>query len=59
MALRALPRCWTHLAGVSDGIKLYLGSIIIIKNLSHPFRCDWGAGWDGWQQAPLDEVFYK
>jgi hypothetical protein len=29
------------------------------KNLSRPFRCDWGAGWDGLQQAPLDDVFYK
>jgi hypothetical protein len=31
MALRALPRCWAHLAGVSGGVKLYSGSIIIIK----------------------------
>ena len=29
MALRALPRCWAHLAGVSGGEKTYLGSIII------------------------------
>jgi hypothetical protein len=31
MALRALPRCWAHLAGVSGGVKLHLKSIIIIK----------------------------
>jgi hypothetical protein len=31
MALRALPRCWIHLAGVSGGAKIYLGSSIIIK----------------------------
>ena len=35
MALRALPRCWAHLAGVSagvsGGIKLHLKSIISIK----------------------------
>jgi len=31
MALGALPRCWALLAGVSGGIKLYLGFIIIIK----------------------------
>jgi hypothetical protein len=31
MAPRALPRCWVHLAGVSGGVKLHLGSIIIIK----------------------------
>jgi hypothetical protein len=27
------------------------------KNLSRPFYSCWGAGWDGWQQAPLDDVF--
>ena len=31
MALRALPRCWVHLAGVSGGEKIYLGSIIILE----------------------------
>jgi hypothetical protein len=31
MALRALPRCWVHLAGVSGGVKLYSESIIIIN----------------------------
>jgi len=28
------------------------------KFLSRPFRRHWGAGWDGLQQAPLDDVFY-
>ena len=28
---RALPRCWAHLAGVSDGTKLYSAPIIIVK----------------------------
>ena len=28
------------------------------KNLSCPFCCHWGAGWDGLQQALLDDVFY-
>ena len=31
MALGALPRCWTHLAGVSSGVNFHLKSIIIIK----------------------------
>jgi hypothetical protein len=31
MALGALPRCWVHLAGVLDGVKLYSAPIIIIK----------------------------
>jgi hypothetical protein len=40
------------------------GKIVFIvyynyKNLSRPFCCYWGAGWDGLQQAPLDDVFYK
>ena len=30
MALRALPRCWAHLAGFSDGIKWYPAPNIII-----------------------------
>jgi hypothetical protein len=32
MALQVLPRCWVHLAGVSDGVKLDSESIIIIIN---------------------------
>ena len=31
MAIRALPRCWVHLAGVLGREKKYLGSSIIIK----------------------------
>jgi hypothetical protein len=31
MALRALPRCWVHLAGDSGGEKIYLGSSIIME----------------------------
>jgi hypothetical protein len=31
MALWTLPRCWAHLAGVSGGVKIYLGSSIIMK----------------------------
>ena len=31
MALRALPHCWAHLAGVLGGVKLYSAPIIIIK----------------------------
>jgi hypothetical protein len=39
------------------------GKIVFIvyynyKNLSRSFRHRWGAGWDGLQQAPLDDVFY-
>ena len=32
MALRALPRCWAHLAGVSGREKMYSGSIILLKH---------------------------
>ena len=31
MARWALPRCWAHWAGVSEGEKTYLGSSIIMK----------------------------
>ena len=31
MALRVLPRCWVHLAGVSGGEKIHLGSSILMK----------------------------
>ena len=31
MALRVLPCCWVHLAGVSGGEKIYLGSSILMK----------------------------
>ena len=26
------------------------------KNISRPFPCHWGAGWDGWQWGTLDDV---
>ena len=29
------------------------------ENLSCPFHCHWGVGWDQLQQAPLDDAFYK
>ena len=31
MALRVLPRCWVHLAGVLGGVKLYSECIMIIN----------------------------
>jgi hypothetical protein len=31
MARWALPRCWVHLAGVSGGENIYLGSSIIME----------------------------
>jgi len=29
------------------------------KSLSCSFHSHWGVGWDGLQQAPLDDMFYK
>jgi hypothetical protein len=58
MALRALPCHWAHLAGVSGGVNLYTVSIIIIKIYPALSAAVWGVGWDGSQQAPLDDVFY-
>jgi len=58
MALGALPRCWVLLAGVWGGEKLYLGFIIIIKIYPALSTVVGGAGWDGLQQAPLDDVVY-
>ena len=57
--LGALIHCWVHLAGVSGGVKLYSGSIMIIKNCPALSTALGGAGWDGLQQAPLDDVIYK
>ena len=64
MALRALPRCWAHLAGVSDGIKLYLGSIIIIKIYPALFTAI--GGWDGmdgsrrlWMRCSINRVSHQ
>ena len=45
MALRALPRCWVHLAGVSGGKKKYLVSSILIKIYPTLFTAI--GGWDG------------
>jgi len=45
MALRALPRCWVQLAGVSGGEKTYSGSSIIIK--IYPALSPAIGGWDG------------
>ena len=59
MALRALPRCWAHLVGVSSGVKLHLKSIIIIKIYPALSTSIGGGVWDGLQQAALDDVFYK
>jgi len=28
------------------------------QNVSHPFHRHWGVGWDGLQQASLDDVIY-
>jgi hypothetical protein len=59
MALQALPCCWVHLAGVSGGVKSYSGFIIIIKIYPALSATVGGAGWDGLQQAPVDDMFYK
>jgi len=58
MALRALPHCWAHLAGVSGGVKLYSGSIIIIK--IYPALTAAVGGRDGMdcRRRLLDDVFY-
>jgi hypothetical protein len=59
MALRALPRCWVHLVGVSGVAKYIFRSSIIIK--IYPALSTAIGGRDGMdvQWATLDDVFYK
>jgi hypothetical protein len=38
--------------------KIVFSAYYNYKNLSRPFHCHWEAGWDGLQQAHLDDIFY-